>query len=71
MAKEMTTNAGGFRFVWRLNRPGREVHVDAIDTQGRKVLEWAFPMVPGGGGLLGHVAIWRDQALLYAQNPPS
>jgi len=33
-------------------------------------LEWSFPKVPGNN-ILGNAAIYLDQAILYAKNPPN
>lgn len=33
-------------------------------------LDWVFGKIPGNN-ILGNAAIWIDQALLYAKNPPN
>lgn len=73
---------GGYKFEFWLKGRGREAEVccnayvgvrdsdDKLRYEDKPCLEWAFPKVPGNN-ILGNAAIYLDQALMYAKNPPN
>lgn len=80
MAKQrtITLHKDGFRTVWRNGPKGsQEIHVDVfkaapdevLPPDAKPVLEWAFPKI-GGNALNRNAAIFFEQAIIYAKNPP-
>lgn len=82
--KTMTVHRDGYRLVFWLEGKGRDALccVDAYKQVGfaphpatepvyetEPCLTWQFGKVPGNN-LIGNVAIWTEQALMYAKNPP-
>lgn len=77
-----TLHKDGYKFDFWMNGKGRaaevicNAYVGVKDSDGemryeeKPCLEWAFPKVPGNN-ILGNAAIYLDQALLYAKNPPN
>lgn len=68
MSKVIKTEKAGFKFEWQNGEKGsRETLVKAFDSDGKEVLDWAFPNL--AHGLLANVTIYEDQAVLYAKRP--
>lgn len=63
--KQIKLDKGGYTTVWM--NAGQDVHVDVI-KDGKVILEWAFPKVPGHKSLAAAAALWEDQAILEAEN---
>ena len=79
--KKHVLHKDGYKFEFWLEGKGRAAEVlcnaykvtrpqPAVLVKEELVLEWAFPKVPGNN-ILGNAAIYLDQALLYAKNPPN
>lgn len=80
--KIQTLHKDGYKFDFWLEGKGRAAEVccnayvgvrdsdNKLRYEGEPVLEWSFPKVPGNN-ILGNAAIYLDQALMYAKNPPN
>lgn len=68
--KTHTLHQDGYRTLWWNGPKGsREINVNVYDTDNKLVLEWTFPQV-AGTSLIGNTAVFLDQAIIYAKNPP-
>jgi hypothetical protein len=80
--KTVTLHKDGYKFDFWMEGKGREAEVvcnayvgvrdsdGILRYDGKPCLEWSFPKLPGNN-ILGNAAIYLDQALLYAKNPPN
>lgn len=67
--KKVTTERDGYRFLWWNGEPGM-ICVNAYKgDETQPCLEWEFGKI-AGGSLIGNAAVWEEQALIYAKNPP-
>jgi len=78
-----TLHKDGYKFDFWLEGKGRAAEVccnayaslkgpsgQIIRYHDTPCLEWSFPKVPGNN-IVGNAAIYLDQALMYAKNPPN
>lgn len=80
--KVHTLHKEGYKFDFWMEGKGKqaevccEAYVGVKDSdgvlryEGKPVLEWGFPKIPGNN-ILGNAAIYLDQALMYAKYPPN
>lgn len=65
----LTLEKDGYKTVWEKGPKGsQELYCDVFLNEV-KVLEWSFPWI-SGNALNGNAAIFLDQAIIYAKNPP-
>jgi len=80
MAKIHTLHKDGFKFEFSIEGKGAaaeirckafrgEIGSDSKTRYLKECLDWSFPKVPGNN-ILGNAAIYLDQAVMYAKNPP-
>jgi len=70
--KEIILHKDGYKVVFWLEGEGRNAEVICNAFKGTEetpCLDWAFPKIPGNN-LTGNSAIYLDQAVIYAKNPP-
>lgn len=72
----------GYRFHFWMEGKGRDAAVRCnayvgvrgsdgkLHYEEKPCLEWTFGKIPGNN-ILGNAAIYIDQALMYAKNPPN
>jgi hypothetical protein len=79
--KKIQLYRGGFKVDFWMEGKGREAEVHCAVYSGQRgsdgkmhyleppILEWAFPKIPGNN-IIGNAAIYLDQAIMYAKDPP-
>jgi len=64
--KEVVVEKNGLKLVfWKESRD--EVNVDVYRGE-EKIMEWAFPLLPGFKSLQAAADLWTDQAIIQARD---
>lgn len=65
--RTITLKNDDFTTVWE--NGDDEVLVDVFEKQTNElILQWAYPKIPGYGGLVGQANLWFDQAVIQAKD---